>query len=352
MTEMTHINEKTSFTASAPSNIAFIKYWGKRDPELQWPANDSLSMTLKESRTITTARLSPQTYDTFSFEGRTLNSSQHPDHKIFRHLDRMRALTGISARLDIESQNTFPTGCGIASSASGFAALTIASAAALTGEDSLDGLATRGLGRSVLADCARQGSGSAGRSLFDGFVAWTAGKQPSEQKITREHPVNHWELADVIVVLSDLEKSVSSSQAHLAAWASPLFSPRLSGLSERLTNVRLALQNKDLRLLGSLIETDALEMHAVAMTGEPRVCYLSSDSQNFITWVRDERLAGRLDAWFTIDAGPNVHLICAADDASRISQHIKKHWPRAKVISDRVGSGPTLCRGTREAKFD
>jgi diphosphomevalonate decarboxylase len=346
------MTQMTRYTATAPSNIALIKYWGKRDPKQQWPANDSISMTLSASRTITTARQSQNAYDSFTFEGRTIQSDQHPDHKILKHLARVRALTGISAHLDIQSHNTFPTGCGIASSASGFAALTIAAAAALTGEESFERLAARGLSRGTLADCARQGSGSAGRSLFDGFVRWSAGQHPSEQFIAREYPVNHWDLADVIVVLSESEKSVSSSEAHLAAWGSPLFSARLAGLNERLAALTSAIKTKDLKALGCLIETDALEMHAVAMTGEPGVCYLSADTQKFVAWVRSERQAGRLNAWFTIDAGPNVHLICTSADSPYVIQSVKNHWTNVRVIADQVGSGPTLCRAAEEVSFD
>jgi diphosphomevalonate decarboxylase len=345
------MTQKLGVTASAPSNIAFVKYWGKRDPEKQWPANDSLSMTLSTSRSITSARLSGRDYDSFTFAGQTLRSSGHPDHKVWRHLDRVRSLTGSSARLDIQSINTFPTGCGIASSASGFAALTIASAAALTGSRSFDELGARGIGLTALANCARQGSGSAGRSLFDGFVRWSAGPNPEEQSIVREQPFDHWNLADVIVVLSDEEKAVSSSQAHLAAWSSPLFSARLAGIPERLHAVIEAIRSKDLMTVGTQIEADALEMHAVAMTGSPRICYLSRQTQDFIAWVRCERRHGRLKAWFTIDAGPNVHLICQAVDAPSVIDSVRNKWPEAGIIADKIGSGPTL-RGCEEGVFN
>ena len=106
-----------TMTATAPSNIAFIKYWGKRDPKLQWPANDSLSMTLSASKTITQATPNNLSHDTFTFAGATLDSRTSPDHKVFRHIETLRAILGVSTHVDVTSRNTFPTGCGIASSA-------------------------------------------------------------------------------------------------------------------------------------------------------------------------------------------------------------------------------------------
>ena len=337
-----------SFTAMAPSNIAFVKYWGKRDAALQWPANDSLSMTLSGSRTITTARLSGSQCDSFTMDGRAITSAEQPSHKIFRHVTRVREALGLKGFLDIESANTFPTGCGIASSASGFGALTLASAAALTGEHTWDGLTAKGATRSRLADLARMGSGSACRSLYGGFVKWTAGDHPSSQKITPEFNAEHWDLADIIVVLSDKEKHVSSSEAHLAAWGSPLFATRLAGIPSRMRQITDAITNRNLEILGREIEADALEMHAVAMTGTPNVNYFTPDTIKFTSWIRTERDAGRIPAWFTIDAGPNVHLICRAEDAEFIATRIRREWRDTRLIMDRVGRGPTICRGRLE----
>jgi diphosphomevalonate decarboxylase len=329
-------------TVTAPSNIAFIKYWGKKDSSLQWPANDSFSMTLSESKTITTATPTQVAYDSFSFEGKTITSLQNPDHKIFRHLSFLRSVTGNNARLNIESKNTFPTGCGIASSASGYAALTIAAVSTLTGAHSFNDLNELTFGRGKLADLARMGSGSASRSLFGGYVQWNAGDAPSNQSITQVFKQEDWQLCDIIVVLSSDEKPVSSSDAHLAAWASPLFTTRIAGIHERLTSVHKAIKSHDLELLGSIIETDALEMHAVAMTGDPRVCYFLNETQKLLTWIRHERTRGQLPAWFTVDAGPNVHLICRGQDSDSIVARIQREWPKASIIRDRTGAGPTF----------
>ena len=334
-----------TMTATAPSNIAFIKYWGKRDPKLQWPANDSLSMTLSASKTITQATPNNLSHDTFTFAGATLDSRTSPDHKVFRHIETLRAILGVSTHVDVTSRNTFPTGCGIASSASGFAALTIATLAALTGAESFEALNERGFSRERLADLARKGSGSASRSLYGGYVKWRSGDHPESQKITQEFPLNHWPLSDVIVVLSPGEKHVSSSTAHLAAWGSPLFTTRIAGIPERMNALHKAMESRDIELLGTIIEADALEMHAVAMTGEPRVNYFLDATKELLAWTRAGRERGVLPAWFTVDAGPNVHLICQTADAHHVAEQVRKRWPDAKVIMDSTGAGPELKPG-------
>lgn len=335
-----------AWTAIAPSNIAFIKYWGKRDPNLQWPANDSLSMTLSNSVTTTTARRLDGTIDVFQFGDQpAISSATHPHHKVFRHLMFLRQQLNASGALSITSRNNFPTGCGIASSASGFAALTLASAAAWTGHSDWNELALKNASRDALAQWARQGSGSAGRSLFGGFVRWDAGASPQEQRIHAIHTADHWALSDVIVVLSSDEKSISSSEAHLAAWGSPLFPPRLSGIAAKMKRVTDALERKNLEHLGTEIESDALEMHAVAMTGSPAAYYFTPDTVRFLAWVRDERQRGVLPAYFTVDAGPNVHLICETKDVDIVTRRIQKEWSRVKTIVDRAGHGPKIVKG-------
>ena len=342
------------FSATAPSNIAFLKYWGKRSVELQWPANDSLSMTLSASVTTTNVCRTANTFDRFTMAGNTISTVTHPGDKVFQHVEFIRKQLNLihnvnpaqnsdwDCGLDISTKNSFPTGCGIASSASGFAALTLATTAALLGESSWDSLHKAGVTRQVLGHWARQGSGSAGRSMFGGFVQWGAGGDPTSQFISEEFTSDHWDLADVIVVLSDVQKHVSSSEAHLAAWSSPLFKPRLAGIADRLAAIKQAIAERDLSTLGREIECDALEMHGVALTGAPSVQYFTEDTINFISWVRAERLACLLPAWFTIDAGPNVHLICRSEDASMVSSHVKANWPRAQLILDRIGTGPEI----------
>jgi diphosphomevalonate decarboxylase len=323
--------------AVAPSNIAFLKYWGKREAASQWPADDSVSMTLSSATTTTRAFFSETEDDVVSFKG-----AETDTRKALEHLQFLRKELGFGEPLRIETANNFPMACGIASSASGFAALTIAAMAAWTRSRSFDDLAARGFSRTRLAHLARQGSGSAGRSLWGGFVHWEAGHSPATQNLRQCFTTQHWQLADLIVVLSDQKKSVSSSDAHKSAWTSPLFAPRLAGLHERRDRMFKAIEQRDLAELGPLIEEEALEMHSVMMTSHPAANFLTEETAKFLVWLRNERKHGNFRAWFTIDAGPNVHVICEAENVEAYRKKVLASFPQYQLICDKVGSGPSL----------
>lgn len=336
------------FTAEVPSNIAFVKYWGKRDSETQWPANSSVSMTLKHARTITSARTlgASDGRDIIFKDGKKLEPGNPQADKAYGHLDFLRGRLGFSGWLEVHTKNTFPSECGIASSASGLGALTLASIAAWTGCDDLKDLQLRGHTMPVLAALARIGSGSACRSFFGGYVGWEAGAAPTDQSVHQVADETFWPLADLIVIVSAEKKPVSSTVAHKTAWTSPLFGPRLAGLSERLSATNEAIRSRDLKKLGACIEADALEMHAVMMTSEPAARYMTRHSEEVISWIRSERTAGRMDAWFTMDAGPNVHVICEGSQAAAYSEKIKERFPDFELIADMTGAGPVLYKGT------
>jgi diphosphomevalonate decarboxylase len=325
------------FEASAPSNIAFLKYWGKCEAASQWPAGDSLSMTLSSAKTTTRAFISAADADTILVEGLT-----NDNEKALKHLNFLRIESGFREILRIESSNNFPSECGIASSASGFAALTIAALGAWTRSRTLSELEQHGYSRTRLAHLARQGSGSAGRSLWGGFVFWGAGDSPDTQELRPCFANEPWQLADLIVVLSDKKKAISSSEAHKAAWTSPLFPPRLAGLHERRDRMLRAIENRELPELGFLIEEEALEMHSVMMTSRPPANYWTDETSEFLVWIRNERRQGNFRAWFTIDAGPNVHLICEAADARIYQRRVLEKFPHYHIIFDGIGAGPSL----------
>lgn len=333
-----------TYRASAPSNIALIKYWGKAKDATQTPCNDSLSMTLDIARTCTTARLLPpaaQDHIAYQGEAQSLGSSRPAGSgpgKAEQHLARLRQMLGYSAPLAITTSNSFPADCGIASSASGLAALTIAALAAWTDSSSFEGLEQHGYSRSRIADFARLGSGSAGRSLYGGFVRW----QATDNSIQQLWDQDHWDLADLIVVLDATPKTTSSSIGHHTADTSPLFLPRQAGLGQRTEAVCQALLTRDLQRLGDLIEDEALEMHAVMMSQTPPARYLLGRTSHFLGWLRNQRRLGHLPAWFTLDAGPNPHVLCAQGDASSVMARLQQELPGVRIIRDQVGSGPTL----------
>lgn len=339
------VSESEAVVAEVPSNIALVKYWGKRDSLQQWPANDSISMTLSAARTRTIARLLPLgQVDQLTINGHRVAADDPSAQKAFKQLAYLRTTLGFDAPLAIQSSNTFPADCGIASSASGLGALTLAAIAAWTGQTSWDRLIGAGYTRELIAALARRGSGSACRSFFGGFVRWHAGHSPETQSLSvlaSPDQSGPWELSDVIVIISDLRKAVTSTQAHAAAWSSPLFAPRLAGLDQRLKQVEAAIAARNLQLLGDIIESEALEMHAVAMSAEPSAVYMSRETSEFLAWVRARRSEQRLPAWFTLDAGPNPHLICTAEDAQRVADLVHQDFGYRMII-DTVGTGPTL----------
>lgn len=337
--------DATSRTATVPSNIALIKYWGKRDGHAQWPANDSLSMTLDAAHTLTTATLAAhRTADELYVDDRLVASGS--DHKALNYLTTLRRDLGFSASLTIHSRNSFPADCGIASSASGLAALTTAAIAAWTGAQSFRDLDAAGFDRAALATLARLGSGSACRSLHGGYVLWEAGSSPLDQRVSVAEAAGVFDLADVIVILSRDKKAVPSTVAHKAAWSSPFFAPRLAGLPDRLANVKKALRLQDFTGLGQLIETEALEMHAVMMTASPASTYMLPRTSEFFAWLRTARRRGDFEAYFTLDAGPNPHVLCRPEDAARVADRIRRDFGADDLILDKTGTGPTLHAGT------
>lgn len=333
-------SQKISVIATVPSNIALVKYWGKRDPETQWPANDSLSMTLSVAKSITEASVIDGQEDRFFLNDKGFAATCAA--KPLNHLRRLRRELGFSSALLIHSSNTFPTSCGIASSASGLGALTLAAIGAWTGAQSWEDLAACGYSMKRLQALARLGSGSACRSFLGGFVEWEAGPSSEAQQINLVANSEHWPLADIIVVVSAAAKPTLSSEGHLAAWTSPLFQPRLALLPERLDRVKAAIKRRDLEDLGREIEAEALDMHAVMLSSKPAANYLLPATSHFLAWLRAERLKSGLSAYFTLDAGPNPHVICERDDAAWVANRIQAEFPQFDLLVDAIGDGPTF----------
>ncbi len=331
------------YRVSAPSNIAFLKYWGKKDALLQWPANDSLSMTLNQLSSRTTAFMHEADDHIFQFQGEVLERAHTSFRKVYQHLDRIADTYGFQEKLSVSSSNSFPTGAGIASSASGLAALTLAALACWTHSGSITDLEAKGFSREHLAHLARMGSGSAGRSLFGGYVQWQAGSHADRQKILALYPAEHWQLHDTIVLFSHSEKSKSSTAAHGDAWSSILFRPRIAGASERMKAMLKALDERNLAELGPLLETEALEMHAVMMTTLPPQYYLTEASVEFIAAFRRARQEDRFQAYFTIDAGPNIHIL--HEGSAALVHWLAETFPTLPLLHDNVGEGPWIERG-------
>jgi diphosphomevalonate decarboxylase len=329
-----------SATAVAPANIAFIKYWGVRDAERTLPYNGSISMNLDACLTTTTVMFDPalaQDEVTLTLYGAEAHRAVgRPLERVVTHLDRLRELAGVDWRAQVESSNNFPSDAGIASSAAAFAALTRAGAAALE-----LGLDERQL--SILT--RRSGSGSACRSIPTGYVEWhipdddydPAGWDQESYAVSLAPP-DHWALADVVAVVDAGAKKIGSAENHLLAATSAYFPARLSELPGRLDAVRTAILARDLAALGEAVEADAVSMHVVCMTSRPPSFYWNAGTLTVIHAVRGWRADG-LQSYFTIDAGPNVHVICAAADRAEIERRLRELPGVLFTIGNAVGAG-------------
>ena len=313
-------------TAIAPANIALIKYWGKRDASLNLPLNSSFSMNLSELSTTTTIQFRQLKKDEISLDGHDAPTEDR--ERVVRHLDRIRKIAGTSFRARVVSRNTFPTGVGIASSASGFAALTLAATRAL-------GLR---LSEKQLSLLARRGSGSACRSVPDGFVEWVVGKRDEDSYAFSLHPPDFWDIHDVVVLVSRRMKKVTSTEGHSLAPTSPFFQVRLRDIPRRLSLLKKALKEKDFSTFGRVVEEEALNMHAVMMTSSPPLLYWEPVTLKVMLLVFQMRDEG-LQAYVTLDAGPTVHVICQANDAERLARKLRTVEGVIAVIDNKPGKG-------------
>jgi diphosphomevalonate decarboxylase len=320
-------------TARAGSNIAFIKYWGVSDPTLNLPLSNSISMTLADAFTTTTVDWDTRNgmfVDEVTIDGMRLDAKRV--ERITRHLERIRSFANVSYRAKVVSQNNFPMASGIASSASGFAALTVAACAALGYE----------LTPTQLSAIARRGSGSASRSLFGGYVEWLKGRDDASSVAQPIHPPDHWELLDVVAVVSGAEKAVSSESGHLLAMTSPFNMARIDHVDMALMEVRSAIATRDIERLGVIIERDALAMHAIMMTSSPSLLYWQPGTLEVMQAVRQWREHDKVPVYFTIDAGPNVHLICESSERYKVTDRLRALKSVQQVIVSRPGPEPKL----------
>lgn len=320
-------------TVRAGSNIAFIKYWGVADASINLPLNSSISMTLADAHTTTTVEWLPPgehagRNDSIDINGEPASPKAYA--RTVAHLDRIRNVLGTNRRARIATENNFPLGAGIASSASGFAALTVAAVDALGVE----------LDPAVLCALTRKGSGSACRSLYGGFVLWDQGTDDATSLARQLYPPDYWDLYDIVAVVDTGEKSVSSEGGHRIAHTSPLNDGRVAAAQAALPAVHEAIAQRDLAALGPLIERDALAMHAVMMTGDPSLIYWQPGTLALIQAVIQWRTQEDLPVYFTIDAGPNVHLICEPPAVAEVTRRLQAMDVVRDTLVSRAGPGP------------
>ena len=320
-------------TARAHSNIAFIKYWGNVDDNLRLPANGSLSMNLARLHTTTTVTWS----DRKMVDMLTINNepAQSPALKRARaHLDVLRERLGISYRANIHSKNNFPMGTGIASSASAFAALTLAATTAMGAQ----------LSQRELSTLARRGSGSAARSIPPGYVEWYVADSHEGSFAESIAGQAHWDLVDVVAVVSRMHKRVDSSAGHSTAATSDLQAARVHSAPERLNMAKEAIRKRDFEQLAVVVEQDSNLMHSVMMTSRPALFYWQPASLAIMLAVQSWRERDGLRVCYTLDAGPNVHCICAKDDAQLVLSRIKQIDGVQDILYSEAGPGAHIVK--------
>ncbi len=284
-------------TAIAHPNIAFIKYWGNRDDALRLPLNGSISMNLSGLESRTTVQFDAGLdQDVFDLNG--AGQSGASLQRVSQFLDHVRRLSGSTTYAKVSSTNNFPTGAGIASSASAFAALALAASKAA----GLD------MTQNDLSRLARLGSGSACRSVPDGFVEWLPGEDDANSYAVSIAPKDHWDLVDAVAVISQEHKPIGSSAGHTLAHTSPLNAQRVHDAPERLKACREALLQRDFARFADVVELDSNYMHAVMRTSNPPLVYWEPATEALLWQVWQWRKQGHA-VCATVDAGPNVHVL-------------------------------------------
>ena len=316
-------------TAIAPSNIAFTKYWGRKDEKLRLPMNGSISMCLSNLLTTTTVEFSEK----LKADDIIINGERREKEalKVSKHLDRIRKLAGISTFAKVVSKNSFPTATGLSSSASGFAALTVAGAKA----------AGLNLSEKELSILARQGSGSACRSIPGGIVEWLDGDTSDSSYAKTIFEKDYWNIADVVAVVSEGRKDISTSEAHESANSSPFMEVRVKGMKAKNELLKKIIKQKDFQKFGELIESEALELHSIYITQKPSLIYLTPNSLLIVKLCKKWRQEG-LPVYFTVNTGQDVHLIVEKKNVKKLEKKLKEIPEVKEIIINYPGDGTKL----------
>lgn len=299
-------------TAQANANIALIKYWGKRNLKLNLPLNNSISLTLDKLNTTTTVEFSQKHKNDIFI----LNNKEENPQKISDHLNIVRKKAKINLHAKVESKNNFPTACGLASSSSGFAALSLAAAKA----------AKLNLSHQELSILARKGSGSASRSIFGGFSEWEKGQKSLDESSFAKQilaPQDWLDFRIIISVLTQKQKVTSSREGMLkTVLTSPMYKCWLNSINTDLKEMKKAITQKNFSLVGNIAELNCLKMHSTMLTSNPPLLYWLPQTVEIMHAIWNWRKQG-LEAYFTIDAGAQVKIMCQKKDIQNVEIKLK-----------------------------
>lgn len=320
-------------TVRANSDIALIKYWGKKDKILRLPANGSLSMVLDSLHSITTVEFSDTLdKDQVKIDGVT---EEGEASRVTKQLDRIRALAKEQGLIQkdlfarVVSRNNFPKSTGLSSSGSGFAALTMAAVKAI-------GL---NLSQKELSVLARQGSGTACRCVCGGFVEWQD-SDTSENSYSESFAESaQLPIRDLVAIVSEDKKLMSSTEGHDLAESSPFFTARQKRMKDKLSRAKDAILAKDFVALGELAEAEALEFHSILLTSSPTILLFYPGTIEVMQVVRQLRRQG-IPVYFTINTGFNVHVLTLPQYEAEVEAVLQALTSVQKIITSGVGEKP------------
>ncbi|HUY00717.1 MAG TPA: diphosphomevalonate decarboxylase [Candidatus Deferrimicrobium sp.] len=321
-------------TAIACSNIALVKYWGKRDELLKLPQNNSISITLNNLQTKTTVDFDNRyEEDIYIINGKKVEQ-QSEIKRLNTYINLLRQQKGVKTPVKMQTESNFPTAAGLASSASGFAALTVAGSKALE----------LTLSDTELSILARRGSGSACRSIFGGFVEWKKGQKSdgSDSYAVQIASSHHWDIQLLVIITELSKKSISSTKGmQSTVKTSPFYQGWLDSIEFDLEKVRTGILNKDFKLVGESSEHNCLKMHSLMMTSSPSMIYWNETTLKLLKNIQTWRAEG-LNCYFTIDAGPNIIILCLKSDVDAIKDHIQNINNIKNIIQCSPGPAPRL----------
>jgi diphosphomevalonate decarboxylase len=320
--------------AIASPNIALIKYWGKKESQSDLDRNiglnPSISMTLSKAQTVAEVSQKHKSESDDIFINNKI-ATPEDQKKVAKHLDRIFDELKIKRfPCVVKSENNFPMATGLASSASAFAALTLATLKEIFKSDSSK-MESHLKNTELLSSLARRGSGSAARSIEGPFCFW-------ESQYAKKLNLD-WKLYDTVLILSRDKKAVSSSQGHLLAQSSPHMKTRLKNLPHRTEKVLKALELKAIKDLGPLIEEEALEMHKIMQSSSSPIDYLLPETKKLLQALNQRH---NRDYYWTLDAGPNPHFISERPIREELEALLKQESIQGEIWEDECGYGAKL----------
>lgn len=320
-------NKPQKTTTQASSDVALIKYWGKKDEVLRLPENGSISLILDGLDTITTVEFQENLKeDVITIQG---ENDQEETARVKEQLSRIRALANISHFAKVVSQNSFPKGTGLSSSGSGFAALTYAATTAAGLE----------LSEKELSILSRQGSGTACRCACGGIVEWLDGDTSETSFSQSLYDKQYWDIRDIVAVVDEGKKRVSSTQGHTTAQSSVFFETRQANLDKKILELKTALAQKDFSKLGQIVENEALEFHSILLTSQPPLIAWYPGTIEVMLEVQAMRAEG-IEAYFTINTGFNIHVLTLPKHEKEVQERLNKLALVKKTLLAKIGDKP------------